>query len=746
MVIEHAVDIVDISDLRFPGGTSHSIAEELAAQADAGYHTGLVHLNGPLITKVRAVNPLIRRQIEAGAADLLVDRRPIRATLAVFRHPAVIQHALTSLPPIEAEHVVVVANAGPDDIDGYRHYDPAVVDRALRDRLGVTPMWAPIGPLVRDAIADLVPEDSLMADDWVNIIDVDAWKVDRDGWLADRPVIGRHSRSSPQKWPADAATIRAVYPMDGSMIVRVLGGAQPAETIVGPLPESWQVLPFGAQSPREFLAGLDFFVYYHDPRWVEAFGRTILEALASGVVAVLPPHFRALFGDAACYAEPTQVRSTIERLRADRAAYDHQVDRAEKITRATFGREAHVSRIAALIGPPAAVAEKPRVDSPVDDDVPVLGEISAAPLNPVKVADRRDRPTVLFVSSNGAGMGHLTRLLSYARRGDAEIAPHVLSLSQAVPVVSGFGYPYEYLPSSKATGMSSRAWQTLFVERMVQTIRRVQPTAVVFDGTWPYEGIPAIRAQCPGVAWVWSRRGMWRAGMNRDQLAKAAWFDSVIEPGDFAAAYDAGVTKATRAVHVGPVTLLDTDELDDRATARATLGLPADGPLALVTLGAGNINDTSGPTGAVAAALSDLGVGVCVTRPPISTGHHDIADIHVVRGFPLSRQYTAFDLAISAAGYNSYHELLRFGVPSLFIPNTATALDDQEARSRFAADHGLALELRDVTPENVRPLLERLLTDGFGMVSGVAEVDPGNGAHQAAAHIALLTRIVAPAS
>jgi hypothetical protein len=41
------VDILMVSDLRFPGGTSHSLAEEIAAQAQVGWSTGLVHLNGP---------------------------------------------------------------------------------------------------------------------------------------------------------------------------------------------------------------------------------------------------------------------------------------------------------------------------------------------------------------------------------------------------------------------------------------------------------------------------------------------------------------------------------------------------------------------------------------------------------------------------------------------------------------------------------------------------------------------------
>jgi glycosyltransferase involved in cell wall biosynthesis len=344
------VDVLDISDLRFAGGTAHSIAEEIKAQHSAGYSTALVHLNGPLVAKVAPINQLIRHEVESGHAELLVRGAPVRARLVVVRHPAVLQDAADQLPPIEADHVVIVANAAPHDIDGHEHYRPEHVHRIARRVFGQEPLWAPIGPLVRKAITSRVPASSLVESDWVNIIDVDAWATPRSGPRAERPVVGRHSRSSPQKWPRDAETLRAVYPVDGSWNVQVLGGAEPAEALLGQLPGSWEVYEFGAMPPRDFLAGLDFFVYYHDPRWIAAFGRTILEALASGVPAILPPHFEELFGDAAIYAEPRDVRRIVDELYADRDAYDKQVKRATETARARFGYEAHVARIAGILG------------------------------------------------------------------------------------------------------------------------------------------------------------------------------------------------------------------------------------------------------------------------------------------------------------------------------------------------------------------------------------------------------------
>ncbi|PKZ42459.1 UDP-N-acetylglucosamine--LPS N-acetylglucosamine transferase [Kytococcus schroeteri] len=353
-----------------------------------------------------------------------------------------------------------------------------------------------------------------------------------------------------------------------------------------------------------------------------------------------------------------------------------------------------------------------------------------------------DRPRVLMMSSNGAGMGHLTRLLAYARHLPAAL-PGVevsfLSLSTAAPMVRTLGYDTEYLPSTGATGMRSVEWRRFFAQRLHDVLERVRPDVVVFDGTHPYRGIDAAVEAFGDTRWIWSRRGMWKPGRNTDQLEKTDWFARVIEPGDLSAAADAGATAGVqdpRVHRVGPVTLVDRDDLLDPDEARRHLGLPVQGRLALVSLGAGNINDTSDAVGAVSAALRERGIGVCVTQPAIAERAVDATDVHVVRDFPISRCFGAFDLAFVAGGYNSFHESLRLGLPSAFVPNTDTNLDDQAARTGHAGASGWAVDLPEVTPAAAAVAVDRLLAEGPAMARTAAASDPGNGAADAAATIA----------
>ena len=110
----------------------------------------------------------------------------------------------------------------------------------------------------------VAPDAPLPRADWHEIIDVDEWWVPRDRAPGDVPVIGRHGRPDPVKWPLDAAEILRAYPESGEVRVRILGGGEIAVQRLGRRPSTWDVVPFGAEQPRDFLGTLDFFVYFHD--------------------------------------------------------------------------------------------------------------------------------------------------------------------------------------------------------------------------------------------------------------------------------------------------------------------------------------------------------------------------------------------------------------------------------------------------------------------------------------------------
>jgi UDP:flavonoid glycosyltransferase YjiC (YdhE family) len=122
-----------------------------------------------------------------------------------------------------------------------------------------------------------------------------------------------------------------------------------------------------------------------------------------------------------------------------------------------------------------------------------------------------------------------------------------------------------------------------------------------------------------------------------------------------------------------------------------------------VTLGAGNINDIGSAVGRfVSRLLDEAGLQVVLTRPMIADDLARFGDrVRGVSVYPVSRYFRAVDLAIAASGYNAFHELIQFGVPTAFAPNTATAMDDQEARACWAQRTGAGLALTEICEAEV---------------------------------------------
>lgn len=1048
-------DVVLVGDFRFPGGTSVATAHEIRALAGAGYRIGLSQVEAPVLKKRRGVHPQIRECLDRRLATLIPAETgdAVRTPLAVFHNPLAFTAAPVAFPSLRADEAIVVAHQGAEDTNGVPYYDPAVVDAVCSTLAGREVRWAPISTIVRRSL-DRAGGITVHAEDWHNTLFPEEWSSARPKPLKSIPVVGRHSRADREKWPATRSDILAVYPSDPAIEVRLLGVGDYLTRTMGAFPENWATYRFGEIEPAQFLRSIDFFVYYHHPHWVEAFGRTVAEALASGAVAILPPHFEATFDGAAVYAPADNAIEVARSLHGDWKRYRVQSTQAAKWVRQNYGPERHVRFVKSLGARPDAVAvsrlptsarkrtatkgASENVISPVFGsgatyDVVTVGDMRAPGDRPLRVAHelriqadhgyrsgvihvatkavtsehvrsevdacllagnarlvtaeervrtqlvivhgaedmfnpipatfpamdagcvvvvadrslsqpalldahrllsiifrvppiwapttpavreallkawgeipldadnwvvslrdipwwrprfRPDRPVVAlalpesrgepsaedralisdlartshvrvlrpepyedrildsavewfapseiaitkvlqradflvvpetaspdgfprtlvaeamargivpvvspamarelgpgaigadrskageaaarldaasreqrghdaarnvrgangsgvhvsrlerltgrgpqrvpaaaprrriaFVSSNGVGLGHLTRLLSIARRLPDDVEPVFITMSQAFGLVEQFGYVAEYVPFHSQSEASTNAdWNDWFRLQFEQMMDAYAVDGVVFDGGAPYAGLVAAAATRADVFAVWVRRGMWRAQQfNEPLIRRQKFFDLIIEPRDIAGARDEGMTAPHRGrvAHVDPIRLLDPPEILSRARAAAELGLDPDQPAVLIQLGSGTTRDVVSITREVVAACQAFaGLQVVLIEWSIGVASFDNwPGIKVLKGFPTSRYFNAFDFTIAAAGYNSYNEIISFGLPAIFVANDAPVMDDQGGRAGFAEEQGAALSVLETEIEATLPGLLRTLLD-----------------------------------
>lgn len=115
---------------------------------------------------------------------------------------------------------------------------------------------------------------------------------------------------------------------------------------------SWDIVPFNGEPVDRFLDSLDVFSYFHSDRWVEAFGRTVLEAMLMERPCVLDQRLRETFGPLAQYASPAQVPDLLKALRYDPAGTRRHCSEIREIVLGRYTSAAVPERLQSLRSDP----------------------------------------------------------------------------------------------------------------------------------------------------------------------------------------------------------------------------------------------------------------------------------------------------------------------------------------------------------------------------------------------------------
>ena len=312
----------------------------------------------------------------------------------------------------------------------------------------------------------------------------------------------------------------------------------------------------------------------------------------------------------------------------------------------------------------------------------------------------RKNAIVLF-PTNGVGFGHFTRMYSVAREirkqnPEMEIIFFTTMPTLHIPYVDDFA-TYHLAGKYKHSDMDSSTWNMLVEEMLTLVLETHNPKFFMFDGAFPYRGMLNSIYGREEITRIWMRRGMFRKGSSIP-VDSIEYFDLIVHPGDAVNVPQSDSIHSVETLHIPPITLLSKDEMLSREKSRSRLNLPIDARVTYVQLGAGQINDIDSEIRLTIDALLHypdmhivLGESMLGERLDF-----DQERVHLLRDYPNSMYFNAFDFAVQAGGYNSFHEMRNMGIPTLFYPNMNTGMDDQLARCKVAEDEkwGIVLEKR----------------------------------------------------
>ena len=201
--------------------------------------------------------------------------------------------------------------------------------------------------------------------------------------------------------------------------------------------------------------------------------------------------------------------------------------------------------------------------------------------------------------------------------------------------------------------MEARTWNQQCEDILANVFSVHKPSVFIFDGAYPYRGMLNAIKNRESTTRIWVRR-INRKGKENAPIDSYSHFDKIVIPGDLIEANMEEMAKlpVEEIVMTPPMLSVSRSDLNERGNLRSKLGIPPEASVALVSLGAGEINNISNLRDYVIAGLVERGIFVIVADSMLKPmkKRYDHEKIRVVQNFPIMRNRSCFDFAIIAEG------------------------------------------------------------------------------------------------
>ncbi len=330
------------------------------------------------------------------------------------------------------------------------------------------------------------------------------------------------------------------------------------------------------------------------------------------------------------------------------------------------------------------------------------------------------RVKAVFYAINGTGCGHISRQLNIAREMRELLHAlglgadfHVLTTSEAPQ--QGWDFPTYKLPSKTVVAEVDTpneefaSYSTFLNTTLVATFR---PDILVLD-TMPqgsFGEFQGMRTFARSTAFI-RRHTNPVAADHPVYRSHMGLYDLILTPDDPEEAYRYTTPEEVRhrCVFTGIVHGYRSEEAWSREAVRTHFGVQPHQTLMYISAGGGGDKRAETDlTRLIDAASADPSHFVLVGYGPLYRGRKRYASNIVPLTDPDVRQYFGgLDLAISAAGYNTYEELLAAGVPTAFF-GQVKGMDCQDERVQIGVKNGWNRELCEFDPVSIQEEINAL--------------------------------------
>ncbi|MBM83079.1 MAG: hypothetical protein CMJ78_21165 [Planctomycetaceae bacterium] len=326
---------------------------------------------------------------------------------------------------------------------------------------------------------------------------------------------------------------------------------------------------------------------------------------------------------------------------------------------------------------------------------------------------------ILFYAINGTGLGHLSRLLAIARQARELLHAmgiradfHFITTSEAPEIA--WDFPVYKIPSktiiadSDTPNSAFAQSAKLIISNLTSTLR---PDLLVLDTvpTGSFQEFVFLKDYAKKTVFI-DRHKDSKAATSSVHQTHLSLYDLIIIPDDQSVAdrYPVSAKARKRRRFVGRIHGFNPLIAMPREAVREQFGVDRKWLIYVSAGGGGDAHAANDLDHIIDALADDLDHFLLIGYGPLYRGSR----VYRSNVVPLSEAYVSrffrgIDIAVSAAGYNTYEELLAATVPSAFYAQIK-GLDRQDQRIEWGQTAGWHLALSSLDKPLVRAAVENL--------------------------------------
>ncbi len=346
---------------------------------------------------------------------------------------------------------------------------------------------------------------------------------------------------------------------------------------------------------------------------------------------------------------------------------------------------------------------------------------------------------VIFMVTNGAGIGHLTRALAIAKKLnkiDSNIEPIFLTTFVATEIIRKSGFMFFYIPHKTLlpSSVDTDKWVNMLKDNLEMIINIYSPKAIIFEGSYPCGAILSNLKMYPQVKSVWIKRESNKSDPEcLKEIEKV--FDIIIVPKEAGKAYDMQEINIGNKVFTSPIVLLSPEDAKGREEVRNIYEVRKNEILFYIQLEIkDDVNMEYMQTRIINILLQKRNIKILMSN---AVEEKDIyinnPRIQTVEEYSKSNYFSGIDFAITNSSYTIYHDLVQFRVPTLFIPNQKTVIDDELKRAMYLEKKGAGLCFKN--RRDLESQIMELTECNQELKKELNKLEEANGAMEAANYI-----------